>query len=277
MTPESDRSAQREFGTVRPDVHDEDPYDALGQECTSSPGDEHLTEESSELPQDSGWSDLVAIRTTGAAEESQVQEWLGRICHQDEDALAELYRATIGRVYGVALRIVRDPGIAEEVAEDTYWQVWRQAPRYDSGRGTAHGWMLAIARSRALDALRARGRNAGRTASLESMGDIEADSESASGLGENPQDLLSAVQTNRLLHAALVRLEPIARQLIALAFFRGLTHDEIAGHTGMPLGTVKSHIRRAVVHLREWLTAEVDDGVARYNGTADAESAWRTR
>ena len=85
------------------------------------------------------------------------------------------------------------------------------------------------------------------------------------------------MQANRHLHAALARLEPIARQLIALAFFRGLTHDEIAGHTGLPLGTVKSHIRRAVLNLRGWLTTDDDGSSGSGNRIPSAENAWRTQ
>jgi RNA polymerase sigma-70 factor (ECF subfamily) len=72
----------------------------------------------------------------------------------------------------------------------------------------------------------------------------------------SPQDLLSAIQQDHRLHKALVSLDPVPRQLVSLAFFRGLSHDEIAGHTGLPLGTVKSHIRKSLNQLRLILTSE---------------------
>jgi RNA polymerase sigma factor (sigma-70 family) len=162
-------------------------------------------------------------------------------------------RCTIGRVYGLALRIARNPALAEEIAADVFWQVWRQAPRFDAARGSVTAWVLTMARSRALDALRRHG-------PLTAQVDVEtlpaADDEAAvGGLGEggDPQDLVSAVQSHRELRQALTALEPLPRQLLAMAFFRGLTHEEIAAQACLPLGTVKSHLRRAMERLRQVL------------------------
>lgn len=181
------------------------------------------------------------------ATESALRAWIGRVVDGDEAALAALYEAMVGRVYGLALRITRQIALAEEVAEDTFWQIWRQAPRYDVGRGTAMAWIMTMARSRALDALRRR-------EPAECEADIERLAESRGDAQASPQDLLEAVQQGSLLHAALARLDPLPRQLVALAFFRGLSHEEIADQTGMPLGTVKSHIRRALERLRRFLS-----------------------
>ncbi|MES2951425.1 MAG: sigma-70 family RNA polymerase sigma factor [Pseudomonadota bacterium] len=193
-----------------------------------------------------------------SADEPQLQTWLARIVRQDEKALASLYQSTVGRVYGLAMRIVRDTATAEEVAEDTYWQVWRQAPRFDPARGCALAWLLTITRSRALDAVRARQRvqnlSVASTSSADPADDAQTDVHERSAA--DPWDLLSAVQTGHLLQTALMRLGPVPRQLVALAFFGGLTHEEIAGHTGMPLGTVKTNIRRALIALRGWLAPQ---------------------
>lgn len=177
------------------------------------------------------------------ADEARLQAWISRVVRQDEQALAELYEAMAGRIYGLALRITRHVQTAEEVTEDAFWQIWRQAPRFDARRGSVVTWMLTIARSRALDALR----RTDRTEALdeESLADQQADSD--------PHDLLAAVQRQHRLHSALRRLDPLPRQLLALAFFRGLSHEEIASQMSLPLGTVKSHIRRALLHLRELL------------------------
>ena len=154
---------------------------------------------------------------------------------------------------GVRERVVRSPAPrhrdlgrvreAEEVTEDAFWQIWRQAPRFDARRGRVVAWMLTIARSRALDALR----RADHAEALdeESLADQQTDSD--------PHDLLAAVQRQHRLHSALRRLDPLPRQLLALAFFRGLSHEEIASQMSLPLGTVKSHIRRSLLHLRELL------------------------
>ncbi len=180
------------------------------------------------------------------AGEGELQAWIGRIVRHEEQALGELYEAMAGRVYGLALRITRHVQVAEEVTEDVFWQVWRQAPRFDATRGSVLSWILTIARSRALDTLR-RGERA------EAL-----DEEALASLpGEgDPHDLLDAVQRNDRLHRALSGLDPLPRQLLALSFFRGLTHEEIARHMSLPLGTVKSHIRRALLRLREMLGAD---------------------
>lgn len=185
--------------------------------------------------------------TTEATTEAQLQAWIQRVIRQDEAAFGQLYDACVSRVYGLTLRITRNAALAEEVTEDTFWQVWREAPRFDAVRGTAMAWMLTIARSRALDSLRARD-PAEAVENAAELLDAQQTQHDAS-----PMDLLNATQADHALHDALAQLDPQPRQLIALAFFKGLTHDEIATHTGMPLGTVKSHIRRGLATLKTLL------------------------
>jgi len=180
------------------------------------------------------------------ADEARLQAWIAGIVHQDEQALAELYEALAGRVYGLALRITRQVQTAEEVTEDAFWQVWRQAPRFDAARGSVLAWVLTIARSRALDALRRR--DPAEALDEDRLADLQEDND--------PQDLLLAVQRQHRLHAALQDLDPLPRQLLALAFFRDLSHEEIACQMCLPLGTVKSHIRRALLRLRQLLGAD---------------------
>jgi RNA polymerase sigma factor (sigma-70 family) len=183
-----------------------------------------------------------------AAQEAQLRACLAAIERQDESALGQLYDATVGRVYGLALRITRSRETAEEVAEDVYMQIWRDAARFDPQRGAGVlGWLLVICRSRALDALR-RVDPAGAHPAPETLAP-----ELANEAG--PETLLQAAQQNSALHAALNALSALQRQLLALAFFRGLTHEEIAGQLEMPLGTVKSHIRRALIALKEQFEA----------------------
>lgn len=187
---------------------------------------------------------------TQAATEAQLQAWIQRVIRQDEAAFGQLYEACVSRIYGLTLRITRNAAQAEEVTEDTFWQVWREAPRFDAARGTAMAWMLTIARSRALDSLRARDP----AQAVEDAAEL-LDAQHTQGTQHHasPMDLLNATQTDHALHDALAALDPQPRQLIALAFFKGLTHDEIATHTGMPLGTVKSHIRRGLTTLKTLL------------------------
>ena len=174
---------------------------------------------------------------------------IGRIMRHDQAALAELYQCQSARVYSVALHITRQVACAEEVLQDTFWQVWRQAPLFDPSRGCATAWLLAMARSRAMDAMRAKIRDP-----VQLRGPVVPETVA---LGDSPTgdplDLMQALQRNSHLHAALTKLDPLRRQLVALAFYRGLTHIEIALHMGLPLGTVKTHFRRALAALRKAL------------------------
>lgn len=176
-----------------------------------------------------------------------------RVVDRDQAALAALYDATSARVFGLVLRITQRRALAEEVLADTYWQVWRQAPRFDAQRGAAITWLLAIARSRAIDALRRN--QCFQHEPLDDAAQAECRDESLLP----PQDLLAAARGNERLHAALEQLGALPRQLIALAFFRGMTHDEIAAHAALPLGTVKSLIRRSLQQLQRLLeSADAD-------------------
>ena len=185
-------------------------------------------------------------RQRALADDARLQSWIARVVHQDQQALAELYEAMAGRTYGLALRITRHVQTAEEVTEDVFWQVWRQAPRFDAARGSVVTWILTIARSRALDALRRRDR--AEPLDEEGLAKLHGDGD--------PEDLLAAVQREHRLHAALRDIDPLPRQLVALAFFRGLSHEEIASQMSLPLGTVKSHIRRTLLRLRQLLGAD---------------------
>lgn len=172
---------------------------------------------------------------------------VARVMRQDEAALAELYQRLVNRVYSTALHLTRNPALAEEVTETAFWQVWRQAPRFDTTRGSVTAWVLNITRSRALDALRALRRTPGYE------GHVDAQDESGalcSDAQDDPMDLLELAQNGTRLHEALLQLDPMRRQLIALAYFRDMTQEQIAAHVQMPLGTVKSHMRRTLSLLR---------------------------
>lgn len=178
--------------------------------------------------------------------DQDLQDLICRIVQQDQSAFALLFKAMSVRVNSLALRITGNVQLAEEVTEDTFFQVWRQAPRFDPARGTAKAWILTIARSRALDARR-------NIPPFDELIEHETEGNRECQSQDDPPDLLSVVEQNQLLYSALEALESMPRQLIALSFFRGLSHEEIADYVELPLGTVKSHIRRAVIHLREVL------------------------
>ncbi|HZR04125.1 MAG TPA: sigma-70 family RNA polymerase sigma factor [Burkholderiales bacterium] len=165
----------------------------------------------------------------------------------NQQALAEFYDRTIGKAYGLALRITGNAGLAEEAVGDAYYQAWRHAGEYDAQRAAPMTWLLIMCRSRALDALRAR--------DPALLHDSPHDLVDPADLpqGSDTVDILASLEAGHAVHTAIAALTPVERQMIGLAFFRGLSHQEIAHFAGMPLGTVKSHIRRALQTLRREL------------------------
>lgn len=176
-------------------------------------------------------------------------EWIRAMVARDETALAAFYDATLNHAYGVALRITRSQADAEEAAMDAYLQVWRDAASYRREQGSPLGWLLIIVRSRALDRLRRRDR-------AESHPEPETLAADALTDAGNPDELLDASARNGVLHRALSALPALQRQLVGLAFLRDLSHVEIAELTALPLGTVKSHLRRALERLRHDLEVQ---------------------
>ena len=194
---------------------------------------------------------LVTLETT--EKEAVLRECVLAISGHDQLALAKLYDLTVSRVYSVALRIVRHTHLAEEVVSDVYLQVWRDAPRYDTARGRVLGWLLTISRSRALDILRRQDEAFSHPEPYDLIAEPESGEKTA-------HDLLEAAQVGTALQAAMEALTPLQRQLLSLAFFRGLSHTEIVEHSGMALGSVKTHIRRALTVLREQLGCAAEFG-----------------
>ena len=214
-----------------------------------------------------GWAEPPPVEGAGQTlavplSPDELAALVRRVMDQDQAALTALYDALSGRVYASALRITRQVAMAEEVMQDTFWQVWRQAPRFDPLRGNALAWVLNIARSLALDAVRSLQREAQHA--QQALQEAQSQTELHGlheGTADDPMDLLASLRRDTRLQQTLARLDPLKRQLIALAYYRGLTQDEIAAQTGMPLGTVKSHLRRTLAALREALGGESAAGM----------------
>jgi len=171
-----------------------------------------------------------------------------RAAKGDADALAVLYDRHVRSVYSLAFRIIGDASDAEEVVQDVFAQVWKQASRYDTSRGAVIAWMLMMTRSRAIDRIRAR------------RGLPPAAPDSWKGLAEmvDPAEgpeltTLTADQVGRV-RDALNALPLPQRLAIQLAFYEGLTHVEIAERLEEPLGTVKTRIRLGLLKLRDAVT-----------------------
>jgi RNA polymerase sigma-70 factor (ECF subfamily) len=162
-----------------------------------------------------------------------------------EEALASLYQATVAQLHALAMAILRNPADAEDVVCATYVQAWESASQFDRERGPAIGWLMMMCRSRALD-MRRRARlqpNAAGDDQLMLMPSTDATAE----------DLIFLTEQTSRVRGALLSLTPERRHLISLAFLRDFTHQEIADYTSLPLGTVKSHLRRAFAQLRKQL------------------------
>jgi RNA polymerase sigma factor (sigma-70 family) len=191
--------------------------------------------------------------TAAQADNTRHRGLVARLAAQDESALEELYDVMAGRVYGLALRITGSAPAAEEVVSDTYLQVWQQAQRYDAQRGSVLTWVLTICRSRALDSLRRR-------EPAESHPEPETLRPDLFNDEACPLNLLLTLEKNTALYAACMTLSGEQQELIALAFFRGMTHQEIAAHTGRPLGSIKTSLRKAM-HCLQPLLQDANCGV----------------
>jgi RNA polymerase sigma-70 factor, ECF subfamily len=162
------------------------------------------------------------------------------------EALALLYDETSSIVFGLASRILNNPADAEEVLLDTYLQVWSAAATYDSSRGTVLAWLTTMIRNRAIDRLR----QAAARRSRELPWDGAQDFPSGLPMAEH---VIACTQQRDLVRGAVALLAPEQRQAIELAFFRGMTHVQVAEALGTPLGTVKSRIRIGIQNLRHSL------------------------
>jgi RNA polymerase sigma-70 factor (ECF subfamily) len=171
---------------------------------------------------------------------------IGQIVRKNQSALAELYDRTNPLVYGLALRIVREPSVAEDIMQEVYMQVWRRADAFDPERGAVLSWIVTIARSRALDRLRSSNARLTRENQAEDL-------DTFCSPGPDPERDISEFEHGQLVRRFLYELPRDQRRVIELAFFHGFTHTEIASRTGLPLGTIKSRIRSGMLKLREQL------------------------
>jgi len=171
-----------------------------------------------------------------------LNEALHRCAAQDRAALRAIYDTEAPRMLGVALRLLRRRSLAEEAVHDAFVQIWQRAGTFDPARGEARTWIYAVLRNRALTILRGETRT-DLVEDFEPMGLTSED--------ESPETLVLRLSDAGALRRCLERLEPVRRQAVLLAYVRGLTHGELAGRLGVPLGTMKSWIRRSLQSLRE--------------------------
>lgn len=198
-------------------------------------------------------------------------ELLARARLGDRAAFAALYEQTSAHLLGVVLRINRDPAQAEDVLQEVYVKVWRAAQGFDAAQSQPLTWLTSIARNCAIDSLR-RSQTQPKLQSRSSNASTDEDDDvydTVADAAPGPLDLLSRASDARALAACMERLSAPQRQSVALAFFDGLSHAEVADSMRQPLGTVKSWVRRALQSLKSCLEAAVRGDVASGNTTSD--------
>ncbi len=177
--------------------------------------------------------------------EDELAEALHGCARGERASLHRLYEHLAPKMTGVALRMLRRRDLADEVVHDTFLRIWEKAGSYDPARGKASTWAFTVLRNTALNVLRGERR----IELVEDYDAIEPASEEA-----DAESLLVALSETSALKRCLDRLEPMRRRAILLAYLRGLTHGELAGRLGVPLGTAKAWIRRSLRTLKDCLT-----------------------
>lgn len=178
------------------------------------------------------------------AERDELNRLLVQTGRHDQKAFAELYKRTSSKLFGVCLRMLRDRGEAEEVLQETYTTVWRRAASFDSAKASAITWLITLSRNKAIDRLRQH---------REELLDDPSRLDEAVDEQPTPAADAEASQEYRRLQHCLDELEPQQRDSVREAFFTGATYNELATRCMVPLGTMKSWIRRSLMQLRTCL------------------------
>lgn len=178
---------------------------------------------------------------------SETDRLLVSVAAGSQEAFARLYDAVAGPIYGIAYQVLQDPARAEEVAQEVMLEVWQTAPRYRPESGHAMTWMMTIAHHRAVDSVRTAQRSAERERVVSQREPTPA--------FDNVAEAVEALGERERVRSCLKELTVELRQPVLLAYYRGLTHTEIASALSLPPGTVKSRLRRALTRLRHCLGA----------------------
>jgi RNA polymerase sigma factor (sigma-70 family) len=184
-----------------------------------------------------------------AIDDNQLVLLIERVSKKDTEALKKLYAATSGKMLGIAMRIIGNREQAEDILQDAYLKIWRIAEDYRQSLSPPIAWMGIIVRSRALDVMR---KNA--TEKHLQGSDIDDDGMQAlDDAAENPMDTALASEQAWALHECLKKIEAKPREVLVQAYFKDLSHGELAAQLSLPLGTVKTWIRRSLEQLRTCL------------------------
>lgn len=184
------------------------------------------------------------MTVTRTAEHEELNRLLQQAGRSDQQAFAELYRRTSSKLFGVCLRMLRDRGAAEEVLQEIYITVWNRAASFDAAKASAITWLTTLSRNKAIDRLRQH---------REELPDDPRTLDDTVDEQPSPAAQAQASQEYRRLADCLDALEPQQRRSVRAAFFSGATYNELATRCQVPLGTMKSWIRRSLMQLRTCL------------------------
>lgn len=179
---------------------------------------------------------------SGTRDESN-EELLALVATGDKAAFARLYDATASRLFGLVRRLLIDSAQAEEVTQEVYLEIWQSAPRYEASRGSAIAWMLTLAHRRAVDRIRSAQSSRDRDMKI--------------GIRDFDREYDHVVETvevrveSERVQRALDKLTELQRQAVTLAYFKGLSHSEVAALLHVPIGTVKTRLRDGMIRLRD--------------------------
>jgi RNA polymerase sigma factor (sigma-70 family) len=178
-----------------------------------------------------------------AAQRDELNRLLLLTGRNDQKAFAELYVRTSSKLFGICMRMLRDRGDAEDVLQEIYTTVWRRASGFDASKGSAITWLTAISRNKAIDRLRQH----------QELVDDSSEIQDAVDERPTPAVVAEAGEDYRRLQDCLEQLEPQKRDSVREAFFTGITYNQLAARCKVPLGTMKSWIRRSLLQLRTCL------------------------
>ena len=177
-------------------------------------------------------------------------ELLARVSLRDRSAFELLYRATCSHLFSVSFRMLRNESRADEILQEAYVNIWHNAGAYNAGAGTPMTWMINIVRNKSIDLLRSRKTESETTTELDDAAlDVAAD------VAGDPQQLMSDSLVKARIDGCMAALPAMQRQALALAYYRGMVHADIAEALSAPLGTAKGWVRRGLEQLRSCLEA----------------------
>lgn len=177
--------------------------------------------------------------------QESLERLMASVAQGDRQAFRQLYQATSAKLYGVVLRLLARRALADECLQEVYVRAWHAAPAYAPEKGTVMTWLITIARNRALD-LRRRERPSSSLDEVPEIADMKDETLDALALTEQASDA-------RRLKSCIEQLDEEPRRCVLLAFWQGLTHEELAKRLERPLGTIKSWVRRSLMRLKDCL------------------------